>query len=256
MGIALLTCTLIAALTFVWGDPCVFKLRFWEEAAWVCFLGPSLVNSVILVEPPNLSHFFFSIGKMIPIVKLVGKEMLNKLFFCNRICFLVLIAFWIIYWVHGYLCAKNLAYVILFSLSHRCVCLCSVVLTSLQLHGLLLVRLLCPRSFPGKNTGVDCRFLLQGIFLTQGSDPHLLCWQSGSLPLSHLGSLPQMWDRFYSYLCCTGEKSDTLRSNLSGVTQPVSSRTSYPHHCIRKKARGCREEGGWSRLQARYLLCP
>ena len=28
-------------------------------------------------------------------------------------------------------------------------------------------RLLCPWNFPGKNTGVDCCFLLQGIFLTR-----------------------------------------------------------------------------------------
>ena len=35
-----------------------------------------------------------------------------------------------------------------------------------------------------------CHFLLQGIFLTQGSNPDLLCflqWQEDSLPLSHLG---------------------------------------------------------------------
>ena len=36
-------------------------------------------------------------------------------------------------------------------------------------------RLLCPWNFPGKNTGVGCHLLLQGIFLTQGSNPHLLC---------------------------------------------------------------------------------
>ena len=36
-------------------------------------------------------------------------------------------------------------------------------------------RLLCPWDFPGKNTGVDCHSLLQGIFLTQGSNLHLLC---------------------------------------------------------------------------------
>ena len=35
-------------------------------------------------------------------------------------------------------------------------------------------RLLHPWDFPGKNTRVDCHFLLQGIFLTQGSIPHLL----------------------------------------------------------------------------------
>ena len=32
-------------------------------------------------------------------------------------------------------------------------------------------RLLCPRAFPGKNTGVGCHFLLQGIFPTQGLNP-------------------------------------------------------------------------------------
>ena len=32
-------------------------------------------------------------------------------------------------------------------------------------------RLLCPWDSPGKNTGVGSHFLLQGIFLTQGSNP-------------------------------------------------------------------------------------
>ena len=44
---------------------------------------------------------------------------------------------------------------------------------------------------PGKNTGVGCHALLQGIFPTQRSNPcllHLLHWQEGSSPLSHLGS--------------------------------------------------------------------
>ena len=36
----------------------------------------------------------------------------------------------------------------------------------------------------GKNTGVACHALLQGIFLTQGLNPHLLHWQAGSLPLA------------------------------------------------------------------------
>ena len=44
--------------------------------------------------------------------------------------------------------------------------------------------LLCPWDSLGKNIGVG--FLLQGIFLTQGWNPHLLRllrWQEGSLPL-------------------------------------------------------------------------
>ena len=49
---------------------------------------------------------------------------------------------------------------------------------------------LCPWDFPGKNTGVGCHTRLQGIFLTQGSNPHLLClvhWQVDSLPLGFPG---------------------------------------------------------------------
>ena len=45
------------------------------------------------------------------------------------------------------------------------------------------VRLLCPWDFPGKIIGVRCRFLLQEVFLTWGSNMHLLLWQGGSLPL-------------------------------------------------------------------------
>ena len=43
---------------------------------------------------------------------------------------------------------------------------------------------------PGKNSGVGCPALLQGIFPTQGLNPRLLClwhWQTGSLPLAPSG---------------------------------------------------------------------
>ena len=42
-------------------------------------------------------------------------------------------------------------------------------------------------GFSNKNTGVGCQTLLQWLFLTQGSNPHLLHllhWQMGSLPLA------------------------------------------------------------------------
>ena len=64
----------------------------------------------------------------------------------------------------------------------------SVVSNSLWLHGLQPTRLLCPWDSPGTNTAVGCHALLQGIFLSLGSNPHLLCllhWQEDSLPLSH-----------------------------------------------------------------------
>ena len=50
-------------------------------------------------------------------------------------------------------------------------------------HELYLTRHLCPWDFLGKNTGVGGHFLLQGIFLTRESNPHLLCllhWQADS----------------------------------------------------------------------------
>ena len=64
----------------------------------------------------------------------------------------------------------------------------SVLFDPLQPYGLYPARLLSPWDFPGKNTGVGYHFLLQGIFLTQGSNPHLLPilhWQADSLPLRH-----------------------------------------------------------------------
>ena len=51
-------------------------------------------------------------------------------------------------------------------------------------------------DFPGKKTGVGCHFLLQSIFLTQGLNLcllGLLHWQVDSLPLSHQGSLKQLY---------------------------------------------------------------
>ena len=58
---------------------------------------------------------------------------------------------------------------------------------SLQPYGLQPSRLLCPWDSPGKNTVLGYHNLLQGIFLTQGSNQHLLCllnWQAGSLSLA------------------------------------------------------------------------
>ena len=63
----------------------------------------------------------------------------------------------------------------------------------LQPHELQPTRLFCPWNFPGKNTGMGCHFLLQGIFWTQGSNPRLLHWLADSLPLCHMGSPKEMW---------------------------------------------------------------
>ena len=65
---------------------------------------------------------------------------------------------------------------------------CSAVSDSLWHHGLWPAKLLCLWDIPGKNTGVGCHFLLQGIFLTQGLNLYFLHWQTDSLLMSHLGS--------------------------------------------------------------------
>ena len=50
---------------------------------------------------------------------------------------------------------------------------CSFMSNSLGLHGLEPSRLLCPWNSPSKNIGMGSHFLLQGIFLTWGSNPGL-----------------------------------------------------------------------------------
>ena len=59
----------------------------------------------------------------------------------------------------------------------------SVMSNCLRPHGLL-----CPWNFPGKSTRVGCRFLLQGIFLTQGSNPGLPHCRQMLYHLNHQGS--------------------------------------------------------------------
>ena len=70
----------------------------------------------------------------------------------------------------------------------------AVVFDSLQPHGLLPTRLLCPWASPGKNTGVGCHALLQRIFPTQGLNPGLPHCRRILYQVSHQGS-HQPWER-------------------------------------------------------------
>ena len=57
-------------------------------------------------------------------------------------------------------------------------CACSypsVISVSLQPFGPSPTRLLCSWNFSGKNIGMGCHFLLQGIFPIQGLNPYYLC---------------------------------------------------------------------------------
>ena len=71
------------------------------------------------------------------------------------------------------------------------VCVRSVMSESLQPHGLQPTRFICPWNFPDKEYWSGFPFPTQRMFLTQGSNSHLLHflhWQVSSLPLCHLGS--------------------------------------------------------------------
>ena len=64
---------------------------------------------------------------------------------------------------------------------------------------------------PAKKTGVGCHARHQGIFPTQGVNPHLLCllhWQKGSLPLVPPGkfahqSMPQSQCKHLDFFPCS-----------------------------------------------------
>ena len=61
----------------------------------------------------------------------------------------------------------------------------SVTSVSLRPHGLQPARLCCPWNSLGKNTGMGCHSLLQGIFLTQGSNLGLPHYRQILYHLSH-----------------------------------------------------------------------
>ena len=60
-----------------------------------------------------------------------------------------------------------------------------VVSNSLQSHQLLPTSLLCPWDSSGRNTAMGCHALIQGFFLTQGSNPPLLHFCIGRKILYH-----------------------------------------------------------------------
>ena len=105
---------------------------------------------------------------------------------------------------------------------------CAVLITavmaySLWPYGMQPARLLCPWDSPGKNAEVHCPALLQGIFLAQGSSPHLLCllhWQVGSWPLAPSGRLPHCWYHKHKMSVCP----ITVDVNLDHQVKVVSAR--------------------------------
>ena len=105
----------------------------------------------------------------------------------------------------------------------------SVLSNYLRPHGLQPAMLLCPWDSPDKDTGVGFHFLLQGIFLTQESNPCLLCWQADSLLLRLLGPgfKPWCWGTKIIQAVQCGKKKKRERERkreklISDTTQKLS----------------------------------
>ena len=97
-------------------------------------------------------------------------------------------------------------------------CMCAKTLQScltlLQSHGPYPARLLCPWDSLDKNTGMGCHAFLQGMVLTLGSNPCLLClllWQV-DLPLAPPGTpLPHLQAHLITqaHRPCSRQRNDT-----------------------------------------------
>ena len=119
---------------------------------------------------------------------------------------------------------------------HKCQSVsCSVMPDSVRPPGLQPARLLCPWDSPGKNTGVGCCALFQGIFPTRGSTPGLLhCMQIlQGIKSSHWGLRTSLQHLPKVCLC-----------SVEGLRKPLSSSVEG------------REAGGEAAgMAARLLLC-
>ena len=81
----------------------------------------------------------------------------------------------ILIYIYVYICINNInthIYIYVYIYIYQNCCLVTkLYLTLLQPQGLQPSSLLHPWDLPGKNAGVGCHFLLQGIFLDPGIEP-------------------------------------------------------------------------------------
>ena len=74
----------------------------------------------------------------------------------------------------------------------------------------LPTRFLCPWDFQGKNTGMCCHFLLQGIFLSQGSNPvSCISWTAGRFFTHRATGKTPVWNKKFKKVS-TADKTRSL----------------------------------------------
>ena len=122
------------------------KYSLWK-ITWELFLCRYFLSTGETSFPSFIYCFFFF---------LMGNGFCKMLFFLH-----------LLIWKYGIFIFRLLMWCM-----HACL-VTSVVFDFLWLHGPQPARLLCPWDSSGKSTGVGCGALLQGIFLTQGSNPGL-----------------------------------------------------------------------------------
>ena len=111
---------------------------------------------------------------------------------------------------------------------HTCVSVShSVVSDSVTSCGLYPARLLGPWDSPGKTTAVGCQFLLQGLFLTHGSNLGSPTLQAESLPSEPPGK-PSIGP-FYEQCCL--------------LNQQLQQRWTHPRQTSSE------QNGTWARLE-------
>ena len=116
-----------------------------------------------------------------------------------------------------------------------------------QQHGLGSARLFCPWNFPSKNAGTGFHFLLQGIFLTQEWNLHLLHLlhlQASFLELCHLGCLYDVLHKHYN-----SHKHKTYSTYVTKEGKTLNHSTKFDHQIME------REQKIKSELRNNYKKC-
>ena len=165
-----------------------WQTSFYSVSLHLCVLDSTCKLNYI----PSFSVWFITLSVM-PTFIHISKLSLVAGFpsFYDWIIF-IYVFLYNMYIIYTYIMCTHILYTHVICISiYVCVCAFSGEAMSEHFATLRTVahQFLCPRNFPGKNAGVRGRFLLQGIFQTEGLNSHLLDWQVGSLPPSHQGSM-------------------------------------------------------------------
>ena len=133
---------------------------------------------------------------------------------------------------------------------------CSGVSDSLQRHGQQPPRLLCPRDSPGKNTGVGCHALLQGIFADKGWNLHLLHCRQILYHLSYQGIMSTLF-QFFNILIGTSllVVVKTLPSNAGAASSIPVAGAKIPH-ASQPKNQNIKQKEYWNKCNKVFKSGP